>query len=77
MSPLLTWEGTGDVPNFCPNGCGGISEDPYGGPCQACWDAVGKNGGDGDTADGQDCQASHCPPSATQDCDWPRCAGEL
>jgi hypothetical protein len=22
-----------------------------------------------------DCQASHCPPSAYQDCDWPRCAG--
>lgn len=27
-------------------------------------------------ADGQDCQAQHCPPSATQDCDWPRCAGD-
>lgn len=26
--------------------------------------------------DGQDCQATHCPPSATQDCDWPRCAGQ-
>jgi hypothetical protein len=21
-----------------------------------------------------DCQASHCPPSAYQDCDWPRCS---
>jgi hypothetical protein len=40
MSPVLTWEGTGDVPNFCPEGCGGITEDVYGGPCQACWDAV-------------------------------------
>lgn len=27
-------------------------------------------------ADGQDCQAAHCPPSASRDCDWPRCAGE-
>lgn len=24
----------------CPNGCGRTSEDPYGGPCKACWDAV-------------------------------------
>jgi hypothetical protein len=31
---------------------------------------------DSNPADGQDCQASHCPPSAYQDCDWPRCAGE-
>ena len=46
MSPILTWEGgpEDEVPNFCPNGCGGISEDPYGGPCQACWDAVGNAG---------------------------------
>jgi hypothetical protein len=29
---------------------------------------------DDNPADGQDCQASHCPPSAYQDCDWPRCA---
>lgn len=42
MSAILTWEGTGEVPNFCPNGCGGISEDPYGGPCKACWDLVGR-----------------------------------
>ena len=28
MSPLLTWEGTGEVPNFCPEGCGGITEEP-------------------------------------------------
>ena len=70
MSPILVWEGTGEVPNFCPEGCGGLTEDPYGGPCKACWDAVGTR-----AADGQDCQASHCPPSATQDCDSPRCAG--
>lgn len=24
----------------CPQGCGRTSEDPYGGPCRACWDAV-------------------------------------
>lgn len=40
MSPLLTWEGTGDVPNFCPEGCGGITEDVYGGPCKTCWAEV-------------------------------------
>lgn len=21
----------------CPEGCGGLTEDPYGGPCAACW----------------------------------------
>jgi hypothetical protein len=21
----------------CPEGCGGLTEDPYGGPCSACW----------------------------------------
>jgi hypothetical protein len=28
------------VPNFCPQGCGGITEDVYGGPCKACWAKV-------------------------------------
>jgi hypothetical protein len=42
VSPLLVWEGPADeMPSFCPQGCGGITEDPYGGPCTACWDAVG------------------------------------
>jgi len=41
VSPLLVWEGSGEVPNFCPEGCGGITEDPYGGPCKTCWDKVG------------------------------------
>lgn len=29
-------------PNYwpCPEGCGGPTEDPYGGPCKQCWDAV-------------------------------------
>lgn len=40
MSPILVWEGPGEVPNFCPQGCGGITEDVYGGPCKACWAAV-------------------------------------
>ena len=40
MSPLLVWEGAGEVPNFCPEGCGGITEDVYGGPCKACWARV-------------------------------------
>ena len=43
MSPVFTWEGpAGEMPAFCPNGCGGVTEDPYGGPCKACWNAVGK-----------------------------------
>jgi hypothetical protein len=41
VSPLLTWEGPGEVPSFCPQGCGGLTEDPYGGPCKACWGTVG------------------------------------
>lgn len=24
----------------CPHGCGRTTEDPYGGPCKACWDAL-------------------------------------
>jgi hypothetical protein len=24
----------------CPMGCGRTTEDVYGGPCKACWDAV-------------------------------------
>lgn len=42
MAPVLIWEGQGEVPSFCPNGCGGLTEDPYGGPCKACWDKVGR-----------------------------------
>lgn len=29
-------------PDPCPNACGRLTEDPYGGPCKACWDAVGR-----------------------------------
>lgn len=27
-------------PDPCPNACGRLTEDPYGGPCKACWNAV-------------------------------------
>lgn len=27
-----------DIPQLCPMGCGRTTEDPYGGPCQRCWD---------------------------------------
>ncbi len=27
-------------PDPCPMGCGRATEDPYGGPCGACWDAL-------------------------------------
>jgi hypothetical protein len=26
--------------DLCPMGCGRTTEDPYGGPCRACWDAA-------------------------------------
>ena len=41
-NPIITWRGGPDdeVPNFCPEGCGGLTEDPYGGPCKACWAKV-------------------------------------
>jgi len=25
----------------CPMGCGGLTEDPYGGPCETCWALTG------------------------------------
>lgn len=28
----------------CPMGCGRTTEDPYGGPCSACWDAAPTEG---------------------------------
>ncbi|WP_068924986.1 hypothetical protein [Planobispora rosea] len=37
-------------PHPCPQGCGRMTEDPYGGPCRACWDAapmLGEGGGRG------------------------------
>jgi hypothetical protein len=35
-------------PDPCPNACGGLTEDPYGGPCKACWAQVGRDEGDWD-----------------------------
>lgn len=29
-----------DAIDLCPQGCGRTTEDPYGGPCRACWDAA-------------------------------------
>lgn len=36
----IVWENLPDGAQPCPQGCGGLTEDPYGGPCRACWDAV-------------------------------------
>jgi hypothetical protein len=89
LSPILTWEGPGEVPNFCPQGCGGITEDPYGGPCQACWDAVPKASAgrdiDDDPYDGEDAdpRCTICNGEVWVECDDPiqccdpRCDGEL
>lgn len=30
----------GDDVEPCPMGCGGLTDDPAGGPCESCWDAV-------------------------------------
>lgn len=30
-----------DTPDPCPNACGRLTEDPYGGPCKQCWAQVG------------------------------------
>jgi hypothetical protein len=26
--------------DWCPDGCGFPTDDPYGGPCAACWSAI-------------------------------------
>ncbi len=36
----FTRELTDEAPDVCPQGCGRMTEDPYGGPCKACWDEV-------------------------------------
>lgn len=37
----LTWEFPADSDAWpCPEGCGGLTEDPAGGPCKRCWDQV-------------------------------------
>lgn len=33
-------------PDPCPNACGGLTEDPYGGPCKACWAKVTRGSAD-------------------------------
>src|ERR1700685_1243488 len=86
MARILVWEGPGEVPNFCPEGCGGITEDRYGGPCKACWDAVGKRPDvDDDPYDGDDDDPRRTACNGgpwLQECDDPlqccdsRCDGE-
>lgn len=44
-----------EIPNFCPQGCGGLTEDPYGGPCKRCWGAVGRGNGEVADYDGRNC----------------------
>lgn len=42
MTPTFEFvlpEGSNDP---CPNACGGLTEDPYGGPCKSCWANTGK-----------------------------------
>jgi hypothetical protein len=38
LSGTFEWVVPADVDiTPCPEGCGGLTEDPYGGPCAACW----------------------------------------
>lgn len=41
-------------PDPCPNACGRLTEDPYGGPCKACWAEVDNGCGDPDCGDCED-----------------------
>ena len=31
----------------CPMGCGGLTDDPYGGPCRTCWSNAPASGAGG------------------------------
>lgn len=53
-------------PDPCPNACGGLTEDPYGGPCKACWAKVGRGDDDG-----------HCVHCGEADCDGDACQDDL
>lgn len=46
-------------PDPCPNACGGLTEDPYGGPCKTCWRKVGRDGEE----------------EVCEDCGWAGCEG--
>ena len=38
---ILMWEFPADSDAWpCPEACGGLTEDPAGGPCKCCWDKV-------------------------------------
>jgi len=45
---ILRFELPEGSPDPCPNACGGLTEDPYGGPCEACWARVGRDDEDED-----------------------------
>lgn len=38
---VYEWEFPADSDAWpCPEACGGLTDDPYGGPCSDCWKAV-------------------------------------
>jgi hypothetical protein len=38
---IYTWDLPADSDAWpCPEACGGLTEDPAGGPCKRCWDKV-------------------------------------
>lgn len=42
----LTVEDDYDGPEPCPMGCGGLTDDVYGGPCSRCWSDLYSPDGD-------------------------------
>lgn len=65
--PTLVWDNLPPDAQPCPMACGGLTDDPYGGPCTRCWNNVPADDGrfyDGRLDDGRfvgcDCEA--CAP---------------
>lgn len=51
--PTYEWTVPADVDiDPCPQGCGGLTDDPYGGPCSSCWAELDHNGTEEDDQDG-------------------------
>ena len=43
-------------PDPCPNACGGLTEDPHGGPCRACWAKVKRENDECEYCGWDDCE---------------------
>lgn len=69
---ILEFELPEGSPDPCPNACGGLTEDPYGGPCKACWAATTQpRHEEPDDEDGWCCGGDGCIGECGDDVDWP------